>query len=76
MWELYLWEKYIAELYYDKLHKNNIYHTIRMGYIYTVTNKTDNKIYVGQTVRELETRWKDHLKKLRCFLQQLNNRFS
>jgi group I intron endonuclease len=34
-----------------------------MGYIYTITNKTDNKIYVGQTVRELETRWKDHLKK-------------
>lgn len=34
-----------------------------MGYIYTITNKTDNKTYVGQTVRELDTRWKDHLKK-------------
>jgi group I intron endonuclease len=33
-----------------------------MGYIYTITNKTDNKTYVGQTIRELETRWKDHLK--------------
>jgi len=33
-----------------------------MGYIYTITNKIDNKTYVGQTVRELETRWKDHLK--------------
>ena len=54
--------KYIAELYYDKLHKNN-YHTIGMGYIYTITNKTDNKTYVGQTIRELDTRWKDHLKK-------------
>jgi len=54
--------KYMAELYYDKLHKN-IYHTISMGYIYTITNKTDNKTYVGQTVRELDTRWKDHLKK-------------
>jgi group I intron endonuclease len=52
----------MAELYYDKLHKN-IYHTIGMGYIYTITNKTDNKTYVGQTVRELDTRWKDHLKK-------------
>jgi len=34
-----------------------------MGYIYTITNKIDNKIYVGQTVRDLEARWKDHLKK-------------
>jgi group I intron endonuclease len=34
-----------------------------MGYIYTITNKTNNKTYVGQTVRELDTRWKDHLKK-------------
>jgi group I intron endonuclease len=62
MGTIQLWEKYMAELYYDKLHKN-IYHTIRMGYIYTITNKTDNKTYVGQTVRELDTRWKDHLKK-------------
>jgi len=54
--------KDMAELYYDKLHKN-ICHTIRMGYIYTITNKTDNKTYVGQTIRELDTRWKDHLKK-------------
>lgn len=34
-----------------------------MGYIYTITNKTDNKIYVGQTMRDVEERWKDHLKK-------------
>jgi group I intron endonuclease len=34
-----------------------------MGYIYTITNKTDNKIYVGQTVQDVEMRWKDHLKK-------------
>ena len=34
-----------------------------MGYIYTITNKIDNKTYVGQTVRDLEARWKDHLKK-------------
>lgn len=27
-----------------------------------IMNKTDNKMYVGQTIRELETRWKDHLK--------------
>ena len=34
-----------------------------MGYIYTITNKTDNKIYVGQTMRDVEERWKDHLKR-------------
>jgi len=34
-----------------------------MGYIYTITNKTDNKTYVGQTMRDVEERWKDHLKK-------------
>ena len=34
-----------------------------MGYIYKITNRTDNKIYVGQTIRDVEERWKDHLKK-------------
>ena len=34
-----------------------------MGYIYTITNKTDNKIYVGQTIQDVELRWKDHLKR-------------
>lgn len=33
-----------------------------MGYIYTITNKTDNKIYVGQTIQDVEIRWKNHLK--------------
>ena len=34
-----------------------------MGYIYKITNKIDKKIYVGQTIGDLETRWKGHLKK-------------
>lgn len=34
-----------------------------MGYIYTIRNRTDNKIYVGQTIQDVEARWKDHLKK-------------
>jgi group I intron endonuclease len=34
-----------------------------MGYIYKITNKIDNKIYVGQTIQDVEARWKDHLKK-------------
>lgn len=33
-----------------------------MGYIYTITNKIDNKTYVGQTIQDLEARWKDHRK--------------
>lgn len=32
-----------------------------MGYIYTITNKINNKIYVGKTSREPQTRWKEHL---------------
>ena len=34
-----------------------------MGYIYTIKNMTDKKIYVGQTIQDVESRWKDHLKK-------------
>ncbi len=34
-----------------------------MGYIYKITNKIDNKIYIGQTTQDLEVRWKGHLKK-------------
>ena len=32
-----------------------------MGYIYKITNKIDNKIYIGQTIGDLERRWKTHL---------------
>ena len=34
-----------------------------MGYIYKIMNKIDNKIYIGQTIHDYETRWKQHLKK-------------
>jgi len=33
-----------------------------MGYIYKIKNKIDNKIYIGQTTQDLETRWKGHLR--------------
>lgn len=33
-----------------------------MGYIYSITNKIDNKVYIGQTVRDLNQRWKEHFK--------------
>lgn len=34
-----------------------------MGYIYKIKNKIDNKIYIGQTIQDLEDRWRDHLNK-------------
>lgn len=34
-----------------------------MGYIYKVTNKINNKAYIGQTTRTLEERKIEHLKK-------------
>lgn len=32
-----------------------------MGLIYKITNKINNKIYIGKTVQPLKTRWKQHL---------------
>jgi group I intron endonuclease len=34
-----------------------------MGFIYKIRNKVDNKIYIGQTTRDLNLRWKEHLRK-------------
>jgi len=34
-----------------------------MGYIYKITNKTDGKIYVGQTIQTLDERFRQHRKK-------------
>ena len=34
-----------------------------MGYIYKIENTVDNKVYIGQTIQDLEIRWKQHLKK-------------
>ena len=33
-----------------------------MGYIYLITNKINNHVYVGQTTRTIELRWKEHLR--------------
>lgn len=32
-----------------------------MGYIYIITNKNNDKVYIGQTSRTIEERWKEHL---------------
>lgn len=33
-----------------------------MGYIYKITNKLNNKIYIGKTERDVQTRWKEHVR--------------
>ena len=33
-----------------------------MGYIYKITNKINNKIYIGKTTRNPEVRWKEHIR--------------
>lgn len=35
-----------------------------MGLIYKITNKVNNKSYIGQTTQTLEKRWKKHLNQL------------
>lgn len=32
-----------------------------MGYIYKITNKINNKSYIGKTTKTIEERWKEHL---------------
>lgn len=32
------------------------------GYIYKITNKVNNKIYIGQTRVNIEIRWKEHIR--------------
>ena len=32
-----------------------------MGYIYKVTNTVNGKLYIGQTSRTIEVRWREHI---------------
>lgn len=36
-----------------------------MGYIYKITNRVNNKVYIGQTRYTIEHRWNQHLRALR-----------
>ena len=31
-----------------------------MGFIYKITNLINQKVYIGKTERNIETRWKEH----------------
>ena len=33
-----------------------------MGYIYIIKNSINEKVYIGQTIRNIEIRWKEHLR--------------
>ena len=47
----------------------------KMGYIYKITHKESQKSYIGQTVKDLEERWREHMKKTsncRYLLHALN----
>ena len=33
-----------------------------MGYIYIIKNSKNSKVYIGQTLRDINTRWKEHLR--------------
>lgn len=42
-----------------------------MGYIYKITNKINNKVYIGQTSRTIEIRWKEHKKNINSLCDRL-----
>lgn len=37
-----------------------------MGFIYKITNQLNNKVYIGQTCRDLQTRWREHKSRADC----------
>lgn len=41
------------------------------GFIYIITNTVNNKVYVGQTIRSLEERWREHCR-TKCHKGELN----
>lgn len=39
---------------------------MKLGKIYRITNLVNNKIYIGQTIRDLKVRFKQHCYKKGC----------
>ena len=44
-----------------------------MGIIYKITNNINNKIYIGQTIRDLNARWQEHKKVANQLLNSQSN---
>ena len=42
-----------------------------MGYIYIIKNDFNNKVYIGQTSRTIEIRWKEHVRKAGQMLHKI-----
>lgn len=42
-----------------------------MGYIYKITNKTNQKAYIGKTERSIQERWKEHLRHIPMYCDKL-----
>ena len=34
---------------------------VLMGYIYIIKNNVNSKVYIGQTKKSIEERWKEHI---------------
>jgi hypothetical protein len=43
--------------------------------IYKITNNINNKVYIGQTIRDLETRLKEHRRKKHCMMYKAFNKY-
>lgn len=43
--------------------------------IYRIKNNINNKIYIGQTVRDLETRLKEHRRNKKCIMHRVFNKY-
>ena len=41
------------------------------GFIYIITNTVNNKVYIGQTIRTIEDRWREHCRN-KCHEGELN----
>lgn len=44
---------------------------MKMGIVYIITNDINSKVYVGQTTRSIEERWKEH-KRIKCSKNEKN----
>lgn len=47
-----------------------------MGYIYKITNKINNKIYIGKTSLSVEKRFREHLLESRRWVEESNRTYS